>query len=206
MKIKQVLPIGFVACLCMCMVFTSWGGRTAADAATVSCADIANLAFTDLQYNKPVIITSAGVKAAVGNTPELCEVKGTIFPQINFIVTIPTTAYNQRFVMVGQGGAAGNINANASLTKQFYEKGFATAATDTGHVTTGQSITPIVRSMKWLSLQRRSSMPTGVLIPSTRITTAAQTQGVKLCRRPCGILMISMGTTRAPWTLITPRI
>jgi feruloyl esterase len=138
MKIKQVLPIGFVACLCMCMVFTSWGGRTAADAATVSCADIANLAFTDLQYNNPVIFTSAVVKGAVGTTPELCEVKGTIFPQINFIVTIPTTAYNQRFVMVGQGGAAGNINANASLTKEFYVKGFATAATDTGHVTTGQ--------------------------------------------------------------------
>ncbi len=49
------------------------------------------------------------------------------------MVTAPTTAYNLRFVIAGQGEAAGNINANASVVKKFNDKGFATAATDTGH-------------------------------------------------------------------------
>ena len=134
MKLHKLLSIESILYLCICAVFIFGGSLCTANAAGVSCADIGNVVFTDIQFNKPVVFTSAGEKAAAGTLPELCEIKGTIYPAINFILNVPTATYNERFIMIGQGGTAGSINRDAATVNGFIAKGFATVVTDTGHI------------------------------------------------------------------------
>ena len=96
-----------------------------------SCADIKNLSFTDLEFGKPITITSATIIAATATTPELCDVRGTIWPEIQFALKIPTTTWNERFMMVGTGGTAGMIFE--SSMPPYLKLGFAAVGTDTGH-------------------------------------------------------------------------
>lgn len=132
MKHKKLLLTTRMFCLCSLAVFLFSAGVGTIHAATVSCENTMTLAFNDLQFNKPVIFTSAIIKTATATLPELCEIKGTIYPEINFVLNIPTVTYNDRFVMVGQGGTAGSINR--SNVTPFLQKGFSTVVTDTGHI------------------------------------------------------------------------
>jgi hypothetical protein len=132
MKLHKLLSIKSILYLCICAVFIFGGSLGTANAAGVSCADIANVVFTDIQFNKPVVFTSVGVKAATAT-----------YPAINFILNVPTATYNERFIMIGQGGTAGSINRDAGTVNGFIAKGFATVVTDTGH------IDPTARSTNW---------------------------------------------------------
>ncbi|HVN95084.1 MAG TPA: tannase/feruloyl esterase family alpha/beta hydrolase [Syntrophorhabdaceae bacterium] len=122
------LAIGFFAVLGLLLTVSA---LKAAPVPVINCADITGKAFTDLEGNG-VTITSAAVITASG--VQVCEVKGTILPAINFDLRIPTTTWNERFMMTGSGGTAGSIGVSAMGT--YLQKGFAGVATDTGHVTT----------------------------------------------------------------------
>ena len=73
---------------------------------------------------------SAEVKPAVGGMPEYCEVRGSLAPEIKFAVKLPT-GWNERFYMAGGGGFNGIINDGAMMPA--LGRGYATAATDSGH-------------------------------------------------------------------------
>ena len=67
-----------------------------------------------------------------GTNASFCRVKGVIEKEIGFEVWLPKE-WNDRFQGVGNGGFSGGLNypaMNAAVTR-----GFATASTDTGHVT-----------------------------------------------------------------------
>lgn len=61
-----------------------------------------------------------------------CKLDGTIGKSIGFTVWMPHD-WNGRFAMGGQGGFAGSIDNQAQTFAQVLQKGYATAATDTGH-------------------------------------------------------------------------
>jgi hypothetical protein len=97
----------------------------------IACADL-----TQNFKSAGVAITSATLVASAP-LPEYCRVEGVIRPEpgstIRFATNIPKTNWNGRFIMLGNGGYAGGAPAAAG---PFIADGYATAATDTGHVPT----------------------------------------------------------------------
>src|SRR3989441_1104603 len=69
------------------------------------------------------------------NLPAFCRLAGVIRPSsdsdIRFEVWLPASDWNGKFLSVGNGGFAGSINYNAMGDN--LRRGYATAATDTGH-------------------------------------------------------------------------
>jgi hypothetical protein len=99
-------------------------------APTVSCTDIENLHFTDLKFHKPITITSASLVPAGGGLPEYCDVRGTIWPEIDFDIKLPTDG-NGKLYYVGGGGYDGSISEYAMTPGLML--GYATAGSNGGH-------------------------------------------------------------------------
>jgi hypothetical protein len=75
-------------------------------------------------------INSAMLTPASDETPEYCEVKGQILPEVAFELRLPTR-WNQRFLMLGNGLLGGWMPEGLDgAVRQF----FAVAGTNTGHV------------------------------------------------------------------------
>ncbi len=72
---------------------------------------------------------------ALQKLPAFCRVAGVIKPSsdsyIRFEVWLPTAAWNEKFLGVGNGGFAGSIDYGALAGD--LKRGYATAGTDTGH-------------------------------------------------------------------------
>jgi pimeloyl-ACP methyl ester carboxylesterase len=85
----------------------------------------------------PVTITGATLRPPAGTVPEHCRVTGTIrtgdeksgFGSVRFAVNLPT-AWNGRFVMMGDGGHDGSVSTSTARIDQ----GYVTANSDSGHV------------------------------------------------------------------------
>ena len=88
------------------------------------------LELTDEEFGEPVTFTLAKMVEDDQVLPKHCHVEGTIYPEIYFAVQLPT-AWNERFLMTGIGGAAGIINY-PGMTQGLIQ-GFASAASNTGH-------------------------------------------------------------------------
>ena len=74
--------------------------------------------------------------APVGTIPvPICRVVGVTTPAVKFEVWMPSTGWNGKFQMVGNGGTAGVISYSAMTAA--LARGYATASTDTGHVSSG---------------------------------------------------------------------
>jgi feruloyl esterase len=101
----------------------------------VACEELAKLVLPDTAITLAQSL-SAGVNAApVGTIPlPICRVAGTVAPQIKFEVWLPAGDWNGKFQGVGNGGLAGTISYGAMRTA--LANGYATASTDTGHVST----------------------------------------------------------------------
>jgi feruloyl esterase len=99
--------------------------------------------------NKPVTgcaglrsLTSNQISVAVAvampetaEAPAHCRVFGQVLPQVGFEVRMPAD-WNGRFMMVGNGGYAGEATdsrGRASQYGRYMKRGYAVAATDTGH-------------------------------------------------------------------------
>ncbi len=87
------------------------------------CAQLAKLALAN------VTITSATVVPAEGGTPEYCKVLGALETTILFEVSLPVSAWNNRYWVAGGGGYNGSIPD----LKQALQHGYAAAGSDTGH-------------------------------------------------------------------------
>jgi feruloyl esterase len=92
---------------------------------TVKCTDLLTTSF-----GAEVKIESTNVVAATVTTPEHCDVRDTIWPEAKFALKLPKN-WNQRFIMVGNGGTAGTISLAAM--EPGLRRGFAVVSTDTGH-------------------------------------------------------------------------
>lgn len=93
------------------------------------CADLRALT------NYDISIAAAELIPASAEAPEHCRVSGQGLPQVGFEVNLPS-AWNGRLYMFGNGGYAGEPfdgAGRAGTRARALTRGFATAATDTGH-------------------------------------------------------------------------
>ena len=99
------------------------------------CENLAKLKLPDLTITASTPV-SAGMLLPPGSrvtmmVPAFCRVAGTIRPEVNFELWLPAN-WNRKFLMVGNGGLAGTISYSAMASP--LQSGYATASTDTGHV------------------------------------------------------------------------
>ena len=104
--------------------------------APVPCADLSKLKLTDTTITLAQLVPAGTNPAPVGtiSTP-ICRVVGVTKPAIQFEVWMPTQTWNGKFQGVGNGGTAGVISYSAM--RLALDRGYATASTDTGHVSSG---------------------------------------------------------------------
>ena len=81
----------------------------------------------------PTALFSAQVVPATAQTPQYCEVKGYITPQIQFEVRLPTQNWNHRYLQVGCGGYCGSLRASPECIAALNQN-FAVAFDNSGHV------------------------------------------------------------------------
>ena len=81
----------------------------------------------------PTAILSTQVVPATTQTPEYCDVKGYVIPQIQFEVQLPTQNWNRRYLQVGCGGYCGSLRASPEYITALNQN-FAVALDNTGHV------------------------------------------------------------------------
>lgn len=112
---------------------TSTASPTAAATPTSVSPAAACAALNGATIGGPVI-GSATFVAATGSHPELCKVDGTIAPQLNFEVRLPTP-WNGRALFLGGSGLDGFIPIPETIlfNPGFANDGYATIATDSGH-------------------------------------------------------------------------
>jgi feruloyl esterase len=104
---------------------TPWLGATRAMECSASAFE--SLGLADEAFGQPVSNLTATM---VTTSPQHCDVRGTLWPEIGFAVMLPTS-WNDRLYMVGNGGAAGNVPISAM--QGAVRLGYAAVGTDTGH-------------------------------------------------------------------------
>ncbi|MBP5976719.1 tannase/feruloyl esterase family alpha/beta hydrolase [Brasilonema sp. CT11] len=96
------------------------------------CSALTQKDFTGIS-DAPTAISSAQVVPATAQTPEYCDVKGYVTPQIQFEVQLPTQNWNRRYLQVGCGGYCGSLKASSESSAALNQN-FAVAFDNTGHV------------------------------------------------------------------------
>jgi feruloyl esterase len=116
----------------------------AAAFAQTSCESLANLALTDATISSATSVAAGSYKPPAGpglpapdkDLPAFCRVAGIAKPtsdsEIRFEMWMPASGWNGKFEQVGNGGFAGTIPLAAMADPLLH--GYATAATDDGHV------------------------------------------------------------------------
>ena len=109
--------------------FRDWSAQPAGPKPAIPCAQLRGLTSYELS------VISAAIIPAAANAPEHCRVAVLVAPEIHIEVNLPA-AWNSRLYMFGNGGFAGEsfeAPNRANNRAAGLRKGFATAATDTGH-------------------------------------------------------------------------
>jgi hypothetical protein len=106
----------------------------AADCATLAKTNLPNTAVTTAEAI-PAGSFTPPYGRPIDKLPAFCRIAGSIHPSsdsdVHFEVWLPATIWNGKFLSVGNGGFAGSINYFALADD--LKRGYATAATDTGH-------------------------------------------------------------------------
>ena len=104
-----------------------------------SCGQLMDLDLADTQIViadvVPAGLFTPPATSASHEVPAFCRTVGTISPEINFEIWLPLEQWNTKFQGIGNGGMAGSIRYDRMA--EALRRGYATAATDTGHVTDG---------------------------------------------------------------------
>src|ERR1035438_6978793 len=93
------------------------------------CADLRSLT------NNQITIAVAQSLPETPQAPAHCRVFGQVLPKVGFEVRMPAD-WNGRFMMIGNGGYAGeptDSRARANQYGRYMKRGYAVAPTDTGH-------------------------------------------------------------------------
>lgn len=108
-------------------------------APVMTCGALAAQDFTGIPGNATQI-TSATQVAATTTNPDYCDVKGTIAPQTNFEIVLPTSTWTGRYLQDGCGGFCGSARVAVSpassawpATDSALNGDFVQAADDEGH-------------------------------------------------------------------------
>lgn len=149
-RIVASLSIGAIMAIVAGAVVSVAGQDGAkATGAKVECAGLIKLTFegnTIITAAAPVaagaFVTPSGQTLA--GLPAFCRVIGVSRPtsdsNINFEVWLPSSSWNGKFLSSGEGGYAGTLNYTRSGLDggldNLIRRGYATASTDTGHVST----------------------------------------------------------------------
>jgi feruloyl esterase len=100
------------------------------------CAALTNTALPDTTIESAAEVTGPSFtppgSQALNNLPAFCRVVAVTKPAVRFEVWLPMTTWNGKFQGVGNGGTAGVISYGALAAG--IRRGYATASTDTGHV------------------------------------------------------------------------
>ena len=109
-----------------------------------SCESLANLKLENATISSAVSVAAGGFKppsapgqpAPARDLPAFCRVAGVATPtsdsEIRFEVWLPASGWNGKFEQVGNGGFAGTIPLSGMAEP--LSRGYATAATNDGHV------------------------------------------------------------------------
>ena len=102
-----------------------------------ACAGLAALQLADTSIKSAEEMLGSSFappdgSAALRNLPPFCRVVAVTRPAVTFEVWLPLGSWNGKFEGVGNGGTAGVISYAAMATA--LRRGYATASTDTGHV------------------------------------------------------------------------
>ena len=126
--------------------------KPAASAPPAQCSALKGRTFdNNTSIVDSTLVTSGTLQVSdtvtVPNLPPLCRVQGISKPSadsdIRFEVWLPQpAAWNRKFMSTGEGGFAGQLNYQRngldSAMDELLRRGYATASTDTGHVSTDQ--------------------------------------------------------------------
>ncbi len=126
--------------------------KPAASGSSAECSALTGRTFDNTtSIVDSTLVTSGALRISdtvtVSNLPAFCRVQGVSKPSadsdIRFEVWLPQpTGWNRKFLSTGEGGFAGQLNYQRngldSAIDELLRRGYATASTDTGHVSTGQ--------------------------------------------------------------------
>ena len=129
----RILSIPTLLILSLFMIAVTLDGRAA------DCANLARMSLPNLTLTTAQAVPAGGFSPPYGRPvdklPAFCRLAGVIRPtsdsEIHFEVWLPASGWNGKFLGVGNGGFAGSINYFALADD--LRRGYATAATDTGH-------------------------------------------------------------------------
>jgi len=117
--------------LIILLVLGMSASAAAEESAKSECSDL-----TALKIDSTNLL-SATVVSAGGDLPEYCRVRGYVRPSINFEVRLPTSGWNDRFLLAGCGGACGNVETERpGITNSInyaLKRNYAVATHDSGH-------------------------------------------------------------------------
>src|SRR5207247_922356 len=102
-----------------------------------ACANLTGLSLPDTTISVAELRPAGANPSPIGTIAlPICRVVGVTKPAVQFEVWMPTgTSWNGKFQLVGNGGTAGVISYSAM--RAALARGYATASTDTGHVSSG---------------------------------------------------------------------
>src|SRR5580700_4173996 len=122
-----VLP-KLMACLARGLAVGAAHAQT--PAGTAACQALMSQDFSHVQ-DAPLQLTEARVVQAQGKTPAYCRVTGYVWPQIGIEIHLPMSAWNGKFMEVGDGGYGGDMYL--FLCEGPVRRGYACIASDMGH-------------------------------------------------------------------------
>jgi feruloyl esterase len=135
---KRFVLAAFMAAVILATV----AGRAVAAPDPASCESLTALKLADTTITSATSVavgafTPPGASASAQPLilPAFCRVVATTKPAIQFEVWLPLQNWNGKFQGVGNGGMAGVISYAAMAAA--LKRGYATASTDTGHVSKG---------------------------------------------------------------------
>src|SRR4249920_1557743 len=102
----------------------------------VACGELTGLKLKDTTITLGQLLPAGVNPSPVGTIAlPICRVVGVTEPAVQFEVWLPSSGWNGKFQLVGNGGTAGVISYSAM--RPALARGYAVASTDTGHVSTG---------------------------------------------------------------------
>ena len=100
------------------------------------CTALTGLKLKDTTIESAQLLPAGANPAPVGTIAvPICRVVAVTSPAVRFEVWLPSEDWNGKFQLVGNGGTAGVISYGAM--RNALTRGYATASTDTGHVSAG---------------------------------------------------------------------
>ncbi|MEV6539477.1 tannase/feruloyl esterase family alpha/beta hydrolase [Streptomyces sp. NPDC051665] len=107
----------------------------------ISCTELLQKDFGALDDAATSVASASVVAKGDANAYEYCDVKGTVAPQIQFELRLPTKTYRQRYLQEGCGGYCGMVGVSAQPAAStgcapVTDGSFALGQDDQGHVST----------------------------------------------------------------------